>query len=107
MPKTDDGAEWRLQYPSHKAFYEKWRKKFVEYPFRCYFCEYTVRVDEMFIHHINEDHNDNAFANIVAIHPGCHSIHHYELRRLREKAASKRPGLVGNVSCLFTGLDPR
>lgn len=69
-------------------------------PYPCYLCKEDVftpwdrkhdpknRVDELTIHHIDNDHHNNSPENLTAMHGGCHMRLHRERRPLVAKGST-------------------
>lgn len=47
-------------------------------PYRCFFCGKPVVMDEVIVHHIDEDRTNNAIENLAGAHDPCHTSHHQE-----------------------------
>lgn len=44
---------------------------------KCPMCNLRLRViDEVHVHHVNQDHSDNRRQNLQVVHRACHQIHH-------------------------------
>jgi len=67
-------------------------------PYLCFGCEESIAFDDVFcVHHRNEDNQNNAADNLVAIHGGCHIrlhktgfVHSVETRALIGQKAKGR-----------------
>ena len=52
-------------------------------PWRCELCGYNIGWDDQLrVHHVNENRQDNRLVNLMPTHPSCHTRHHNKKRRL-------------------------
>jgi len=83
------------------AMYSRMRRRnqFLEFFVRkldtkCYFCDVEIDPkvffgwrDNLTIHHINHDRDDNRIENLVICHRGCHAQYHRAIEKRLDKLA--------------------
>lgn len=61
-------------------------------PYSCFFCQESVTMLEVIVHHIDEDHTNDAIDNLSPAHGGCHAGHHFsDLWARNRKTMSEHP----------------
>jgi len=45
-------------------------------PYDCFHCHTEVDFSSVTVHHVDDDHDNNAIENLVPMHNGCHRQYH-------------------------------